>query len=490
MNCHNCGKINSSQAKFCGKCGYSLKALLEQESVVSTPQAVLESSALESISSRDDTQKAPPQGVQQELTRSIESSRPDTDLEVDRPVVPQSTAAAGQDISHAEPTLSQEVTESSSSATELKTLINSQFNNNYTNQAAIKRYLDAHTEQLKAITFQLESIKNFQATINYELIINEINDKYNAIAESISQRPLASNYTPPEDLESLLGEVDEKTHFLFEKINSLLLNHNHQLLNNFESVIQNVEHKNQSTFNLLENQLKDSNEVVAQYLKQFLADFKTLEQEESIHIESKILDHINEIKQQSLDATLEMQKKTTAIEELLNTLSVGASAEPTSKLVDLVAKHIKSQALTGFEKISTLLDTNNKALSVSIGLELSPLMDKKFNAMKQELLHELSNATLGDAQHGLKKSSSTSVSLNKVRALVKHSDGTLGAKEVEDESEVTTSLGLTTFITGVLCGVSVLLAGLSFYNFVQHEVTHASVVHPKASAGKAAKHEE
>ncbi len=482
MNCHNCGKTNSAHAKFCGKCGYSLKALLEQETALTQADAGVEPKALEAASARESKLNSNTQELAKEPASAAEL--PQVTPEVTEPI-----AQKVQQDSSIEPSQGHELAETMPSASELKSLINSQFNNNYTNQAAIKRYLDAHTEQLKAITFQLESIKNFQATINYELIINEINDKYNAIAESINQRPLVSNYTPPENLESLLGEVDEKTHFLFEKINSLLLNHNHQLLNNFESVIQNVEHKNQSTFDLLENQLRDNNQVVADYLKQFLLDFKTLEQEESIHIESKILDHINEIKQQSLDATLEMQKKTTAIEELLNTLNANASTEPSAKVVDLVAKHIKSQALTGFEKISTLLDANNKALSVSIGSELTPLIDKKMNAMKSELLHELSQA-LGQESHlGVKKVGSASVSLNKVRALVKHSDGTLGPQE-EDDSQSSSSFGFMTFITGVLCGVSVLLAGLSFYNFVQHEVSHASGVHQKASSGKAAKHEE
>jgi len=481
MNCHNCGKTNSSQAKFCGKCGYSLKAIVEQEAALTSAQAPVESSALEAPSASD--------------SKLIQAMSEPTKEMPSAPELPKAFADVTESGLNkvqegpVEPSQSTDTLESLPSATELKSLINSQFNNNYTNQAAIKRYLDAHTEQLKAITFQLESIKNFQATINYELIINEINDKYNAIAESINQRPLVSNYTPPENLESLLGEVDEKTHFLFEKINSLLLNHNHQLLNNFESVIQNVEHKNQSTFELLENQLKDSNQVVADYLKQFLLDFKTLGEEESIHIESKILDHINEIKQQSLDATLEMQKKTTAIEELLNTLSANASIEPSSKLVDLVAKHIKSQALTGFEKISNLLDANNKALSVSIGSELSPLIDKKLNTMRQELFQELSHALGQESHPGSKKAASASVSLNKVRSLVKHSDGTLGPHE-EDDAQPNSSFGLMTFVTGVLCGVSVLLAGLSFYNFVQHEVSHASSVHQKASSGKSSKHEE
>jgi hypothetical protein len=463
---------------------------LEQETALSQTENAVESNSVETAAPRENKLIHPNEAGFREPSIDPELSKFSPDIQDEKLESSKAVSLDKDKNPQIDPAQNPEVVESLPSATELKSLINSQFNNNYTNQAAIKRYLDAHTEQLKAITFQLESIKNFQATINYELIINEINDKYNAIAESINQRPLVSNYTPPENLESLLGEVDEKTHFLFEKINSLLLNHNHQLLNNFESVIQNVEHKNQSTFDLLEKQLQDNNQVVADYLKQFLLDFKTLGQEDSIHIESRILDHINEIKHQSLDATLEMQRKTTAIEELLNTLNANASVEPSSKLVDLVAKHIKSQALTGFEKISTLLDANNKALSVSIGSELTPLIDKKLNAMKVELLHELSHALGQEAVHGGKKVGSASVSLNKVRALVKHSDGTLGTKESEEDADGNSSLSFTTFVTGVLCGVSVLLAGLSFYNFVQHEVSHATPVHQKASQAKSSKHEE
>jgi uncharacterized membrane protein YvbJ len=34
MNCDKCGKPNSPQAKFCGKCGFAFKALISESSTL------------------------------------------------------------------------------------------------------------------------------------------------------------------------------------------------------------------------------------------------------------------------------------------------------------------------------------------------------------------------------------------------------------------------------------------------------------------------
>ena len=230
MNCDKCGKSNSAQAKFCGKCGFTLKSLVAEEplatqqesaamSVEPTPAAVQEKHLNPAPARQEETVGAAM--VDKAYAHNSDSSTiagskivarspsafsgdgDDSDTGVastvggtpNRPLPPEVPTAPTNLV----PVTSREeqsalIVGPSVPADELKSLINTQFNNNYSNQAAIKKYLDAHTEQLKSITFQLESIKNFQATINYELIINEINDKYNAITQSINEKFFAPNF--------------------------------------------------------------------------------------------------------------------------------------------------------------------------------------------------------------------------------------------------------------------------------------------------------
>ena len=52
MNCDKCGKSNSAQAKFCGKCGFTLKALVaEDQSLVAQESAELKSEPVQAMES-------------------------------------------------------------------------------------------------------------------------------------------------------------------------------------------------------------------------------------------------------------------------------------------------------------------------------------------------------------------------------------------------------------------------------------------------------
>ena len=154
MNCHNCGKTNSSQAKFCGKCGYSLKALLEQETALSQTENAVESNSVETAAPRENKLIHPNEAGFREPSIDPELSKFSPDIQDEKLESSKAVSLDKDKNPQIDPAQNPEVVESLPSATELKSLINSQFNNNYTNQAAIKRYLDAHTEQLKAITFQ------------------------------------------------------------------------------------------------------------------------------------------------------------------------------------------------------------------------------------------------------------------------------------------------------------------------------------------------
>ncbi len=499
MNCDKCGKSNSAQAKFCGKCGFTLKALVaEDQSLVAQESAELKSEPVQAMESeskltKESTRQEETVGAavgEQSYARSSASSDTVEASSASHKASPFNTGREDmQDppppTSSPAPSLPTPAVQmalvntneskmnlgdgSAVSPDELKSLINSQFNNNYSNQAAIKKYLDAHTEQLKSITFQLESIKNFQATINYELIINEINDKYNAITQSINEKFFSPNFKPSEEMDSLLSDVDDKTHFLFEKINSLLLSHNQQLMNNFQSVIHNIDHQNASVYELVQDQFSHKNEELAQTLKSVLTQFESTDVVQNINFESRLLDHITEVKQQNLDANRVTQERIQALEISLQGVGQLSSAETSTQTVDLIAKHIKSQALTGVEKISTLMSNNNKTMANVVTAEIGQLLDQKLQALKsdlqgnlldfetqvkldQEKLSSLLNQS-GKIDQLLKLKVSSSA---KASSSTEASDP-LGAADVEKNT-------IITFATGLLCGFTFLLGGMAIYN--------------------------
>jgi len=499
MNCDKCGKSNSAQAKFCGKCGFTLKALVaEDQSVVAQESAELKSEPAQAMESeskltQESTRQEETVGAalgEQSYARSSASSdsvdassashKPspfNTDREDMQDAPPPTSSPAPSLPTPAVQMASVITTESKMnlgdgsavSPDELKSLINSQFNNNYSNQAAIKKYLDAHTEQLKSITFQLESIKNFQATINYELIINEINDKYNAITQSINEKFFSPNFKPTEEMDSLLSDVDDKTHFLFEKINSLLLSHNQQLMNNFQSVIHNIDHQNASVYELVQDQFSHKNEELAQTLKSVLTQFESTDVVQNVNFESRLLDHITEVKQQNLDANRVTQERIQALEISLQGVGQLSSPETSTQTVDLIAKHIKSQALTGVEKISTLMSNNNKTMANVVTAEIGQLLDQKLQALKsdlqgnlldfetqvkldQEKLSSLLNQS-GKIDQLLKLKVSSSA---KASSSAQASDS-LSAADVDKNT-------IITFATGLLCGFTFLLGGMAIYN--------------------------
>ena len=528
MNCDKCGKSNSSQAKFCGKCGFTLKALVAQDQELTQQDAMamkaqaLHAAQSEPLLTNEPARQEEAVGAavgEQAYARGTDSS---SFAEIKNTSRPPSALMGGLDDAHDksqealggplntlnEPNLPPPasllpVSLTQASATlgegaavppdELKSLINSQFSNNYANQAAIKKYLDAHTEQLKSITFQLESIKNFQATINYELIINEINDKYNAITQSINEKFFSPNFKPSEEMDSLLSDVDDKTHFLFEKINSLLLSHNQQLMNNFTSVIHNIDHQNASVYELVQDQFSHKNEELAQTLKSVLTQFESTDVVQNINFESRLLDHITEVKQQNLDANRLTQERIQSLEESLKGSSQLSTGENSSQTVDLIAKHIKSQALTGVEKISTLMANNNKTMANAVAAEIGLLLEQKLQALKsdlqgnlldfesqvkldQEKISSLLNQS-GKIYHLLKLKVSTSAKDSSAFA----ASEPLSAQEADKNTVIT-------FATGLLCGFTFLLGGMAIYNlaFKDDFTVHSA---NSVSQAKSIKHE-
>ena len=126
MNCDKCGKPNSPQAKFCGKCGFGFKALVSESAIVEK-----ELSERSDSSSERALQRSLEENIEIKGTSSIESNLRDV---ISTPATDVAFEASDKAIS-----------EFNHSAGDLKSLINSQFNNNYSNQTAIKKYLDAHT---------------------------------------------------------------------------------------------------------------------------------------------------------------------------------------------------------------------------------------------------------------------------------------------------------------------------------------------------------
>jgi hypothetical protein len=447
MNCEKCSKPNSPQAKFCGKCGFAFKAL------------VSESAALEgSMGLQVNAPSKEPTTSMVEQTHHLE------------PLVEKSSSLQAEPgESGVEPIAEFEaplVVETSHVAGDLKALINSQFHNNYSNQAAIKKYLDAHTEQLKAITFQLESVKNFQATINYELIINEINDKYKAIVQRIDDRDAGILSDPTQSLGHLLDDVDEKTHFLFEKINALLISHNQQLMNNFESILQNVHHQNDSTFALLENQLATKNADLESALGQAFQNFETKAVQENINLEAKLLDSLTELKQQSKDADHELLERLSSVEELISSGGLASHSDAAGASVDVISKQMKSLALTSHEKLSNLILSSQKTLSIEIASDVNEILDERMKSLKLDL--EKSLAEIKKDKHLSKEMFKSVVS----------------PSEFNPEG----SDGWITFLTGLLSGCAVVLASLAIYNFVAHSSDTAPEKTPKAAISKSQKH--
>ncbi len=466
MNCDKCGKPNSPQAKFCGKCGFAFKSLVSESAVVES------SSSLQGMAAQTaaaEASRREPQQDERDSPDALASSALTT-----RPLEREESPSGHEEVTSTEPQapISNEMTSApvSSSAGDLKALINTQFNNNYSNQAAIKKYLDAHTEQLKAITFQLESIKNFQATINYELIINEINDKYKAIVQRIEERDAGVLSDPTQSLGHLLDDVDEKTHFLFEKINALLISHNHQLMNNFESILQNVHHQNDSTFALLENQLTTKNADLQASIAQALQNFETKSIEENINLEAKLMDSIHEMKVQSKDADQELLERLGAIEELISGVSSSAlstSPEAQAGSVDVISKQMKSLALNSHEKLSNLISSSHQTLSIEIASDLNEMMDERMKGLKLDL--EKSLADIKKDKHLTKEMFKSVVS----------------PSEFNPEG----SDGWITFLTGLLSGCAVVLASLALYNFVAHSSDTVAEKSSKAAVSKSHKHE-
>jgi len=448
MNCDKCGKPNSPQAKFCGKCGFAFKALVSESSSLENELPERYAPSREEVldlGSREVTKQ-----VKSSPTNEFDSGEITTSSTLN--VEPESKDSALIDANY--------------SAGDLKSLINSQFNNNYSNQNAIKKYLDAHTEQLKAITFQLENIKNFQATINYELIINEINDKYKAIVQRIEDRDAGILSDPTQSLGSLLDDVDEKTHFLFEKINALLISHNHQLMNNFESILQNVHHQNESTFALLEGQLATQNKEIQIVLSQSFQSFETKAIQENINIEARLLDLVSEIKQQSKDADLELLDRLSALEELIGASGFSTPSDVTSANVDVISKQIKSLSLTSHEKLSNLISSSHKSLAIEIASDLNEMIDERMKSLRLDLDKSLTE---------IKKEKHLTKEMFK--SVVTHS-------EFNPEG----SDGWITFLTGLLSGCAVVLASLAIYNFVSHSSDAPIERSPKATVSKSPKH--
>ena len=449
MNCDKCGKPNSPQAKFCGKCGFAFKALVSENSALENAMSERSDVPREDVlerSSRDVTKQV-------KSSPTIEFNSGESTASSSSSVDPESKDGALLDANY--------------SAGDLKSLINSQFNNNYSNQTAIKKYLDAHTEQLKAITFQLESIKNFQATINYELIINEINDKYKAIVQRIEDRDAGILTDPTQSLGSLLDDVDEKTHFLFEKINSLLISHNHQLMNNFESILQNVHHQNESTFALLESQLATQNNEIQLVLSQSFESFETKAVQENINIEARLLDLVNEIKQQSKEADHELLDRLSALEESIGALGFSTPSDGASANLDVISKQIKSLSLTSHEKLSNLISSSHKSLAIEIASDLNEMIDERMKSLKLDLDKSLTE---------IKKDKHLTKEMFK--SVVKPS-------EFNPEG----SDGWVTFLTGLLSGCAVVLASLAIYNFVSHSSDSVVEKSPKAAVSKSQKRE-
>ena len=448
MNCDNCGKPNSPQAKFCGKCGFGFKALVSESAIVEN-----ELSERADSSSERALQRSLEKSIEIKGTSSMESNLRDAIPSPATDIAFEASDKAISDFNH--------------SAGDLKSLINSQFNNNYSNQTAIKKYLDAHTEQLKAITFQLENIKNFQATINYELIINEINDKYKAIVQRMEDRDAGILSDPTQSLGSLLDDVDEKTHFLFEKINSLLISHNHQLMNNFESILQNVHHQNDSTFALLEGQFNHQNSEIQAALNQSFENFETKAIQENINIEARLLDLVNEIKQQSKDADHEILERLNTLEELVGASGVSPSAEAGSINLDVISKQMKSLALTSHEKLANLISSSHTNLGIELASDLNEMIDERMKSLKLDLDKSLTE-------------------IKKDKTLTKEM-----FKSVVTPSEFNPdgSDGWITFLTGLLSGCAVVLASLAIYNFVSHSSEVQVEKAPKAAVSKSHKRE-
>ena len=434
MNCDKCGKPNSPQAKFCGKCGFGFKALVSESAIVEK-----ELSERSDSSSERALQRSLDENIEIKGTSSIESNLRDV---ISTPATDVAFEASDKAIS-----------EFNHSAGDLKSLINSQFNNNYSNQTAIKKYLDAHTEQLKAITFQLENIKNFQATINYELIINEINDKYKAIVQRMEDRDAGILTDPTQSLGSLLDDVDEKTHFLFEKINSLLISHNH--------------HQNDSTFTLLEGQFNHQNSEIQAALNKSFENFETKAIQENINIEARLLDLVNEIKQQSKDADHELLERLNTLEELVGASGFSTSAEAGSINVDVISKQMKSLALTSHEKLANLISSSHTSLGIELASDLNEMIDERMKSLKLDLDKSLTE-------------------IKKDKTLTKEM-----FKSVVTPSEFNPegSDGWITFLTGLLSGCAVVLASLAIYNFVSHSSDAQVEKAPKAAVSKSHKRE-
>ncbi len=448
MNCDKCGKPNSPQAKFCGKCGFAFKALVS-ESATQEGSVGLQVGA---------TSKEPLSPIDEQTHRHEQIDHSNSSAQADLGVSPLVPVPAPEEF---------DLAEASNVAGDLKALINSQFHNNYSNQAAIKKYLDAHTEQLKAITFQLESVKNFQATINYELIINEINDKYKAIVQRIDDRDAGILSDPTQSLGHLLDDVDEKTHFLFEKINALLISHNQQLMNNFESILQNVHHQNDSTFALLENQLATKNADLELALGHAFQSVETKAVQENINLEAKLLDLLTEIKQQSKEADHDILERLSSVEELMSTGGLASNAEASGASVDVISKQMKSLALTSHEKLSNLILSSQKTLGIEIASDLNEIIDERMKSLKLDL--EKSLTEIKKDKHLTKEMFKSVVS----------------PSEFNPEG----SDGWITFLTGLLSGCAVVLASLAIYNFVAHSSDSAPEKTPKAAISKSHKRE-
>ena len=448
MNCDKCGKPNSPQAKFCGKCGFAFKALVAESASIEGAMGM----QVEAASKEPSPPSVDPSIHPSELVQAKSSAQADPGVSLPAPV------PAPQEF---------ELAEASHVAGDLKALINSQFHNNYSNQAAIKKYLDAHTEQLKAITFQLESVKNFQATINYELIINEINDKYKAIVQRIDDRDAGILSDPTQSLGHLLDDVDEKTHFLFEKINALLISHNQQLMNNFESILQNVHHQNDSTFALLENQLATKNADLELALAQAFQGFETKAVQENINLEAKLLDLLTELKQQSKEADHELLERLSALEDLVSTAGFASNAGAASASVDVISKQMKSLALNSHEKLSNLIVSSQKTLGIEIASDLNEMIDERMKSLKMDMEKSF-------------------LEIKKDKHLTKEM-----FKSVASPSEFNPegSDGWITFLTGLLSGCAVVLASLAIYNFVAHSSDTAPEKSPKSAISKSHKHE-
>jgi len=460
MNCDKCGKPNSPQAKFCGKCGFAFKSLVSEG-------AAVEGASLErAVTDRNES------ALVEEVKKASEPMPAHVETESTKPHDEHHHAVETMHKGEPESLATNELTPAQfgNSAGDLKSLINTQFNNNYSNQAAIKKYLDAHTEQLKAITFQLESIKNFQATINYELIINEINDKYKAIVQRIEERDAGILSDPTQSLGHLLDDVDEKTHFLFEKINALLVSHNHQLMNNFESILQNVHHQNDSTFALLESQLSTKNNDLVASISETLQNFETKSIQENINIEAKLMDMLNEIKQQSKDSDQDLMDRLAALEELIGGIGnsgSGGSSESHVGTVDVISKQMKSLALNSHEKLANLIASSHQTLSIEIASDLNEMIDERMKSLKLDL--DKSLAEIKKDKH---------LSKEMFKSVVSNSDFNPEGSD-----------GWITFLTGLLSGCAVVLASLAIYNFVAHSSDSAPEKSPKASISKSHKHE-